>query len=90
MTVLNLTPNSFDYRIGVEKDTKWEVILNSDDKKYSGSGVEAIIAQELDEGWDQREKSILLRLPPLSGLVLKQTKMLKPKLATKGVIKKKK
>lgn len=79
MTVLNLTPNSFDYRIGVEKDTKWEVILNSDDTKYSGSGVQAVISQELEEGWDNRENSIILRLPPLSGLVLKQSKVEKPK-----------
>ncbi|WP_379970063.1 1,4-alpha-glucan branching protein GlgB [Epilithonimonas sp. UC225_85] len=90
MTVLNLTPNTFDYRIGVEKDTSWEVILNSDDAKYSGSGVEAVISQELDEGWDNREKSIILRLPPLSGLVLKQTKIAKPKLSIKDFIKKKK
>lgn len=90
MTVLNLTPNSFDYRIGVEKDTKWEVILNSDDTKYSGSGVDAVISQELDEGWDNRERSIILRLPPLSGLVLKQTKVIKPKSKTKDFIKKKK
>ncbi|MBO6201401.1 MAG: alpha amylase C-terminal domain-containing protein, partial [Chryseobacterium sp.] len=90
MTVLNLAPNSFDYRIGVEEDTKWEVILNSDDTKYSGSGVEAVISQELDEGWDNREKSIILRLPPLSGLVLKQAKIVKPNRTIKEFIKKKK
>ena len=72
MTVLNLTPRSFDYRIGIDKGTEWQVILNSDDGKYSGSGVEAVISQKLDEGWNNRSNSIIIRLPPLAGLVLKQ------------------
>ncbi|RRQ46057.1 1,4-alpha-glucan branching protein GlgB [Chryseobacterium sp. SC28] len=89
MIVLNLTPNTFDYRIGVEKDTKWETILNSDEGKYSGSGVEAVISQQLDEGWDGRENSIIMRLPPLSGVVLNQITH-KPSAEIKKRIKKKK
>ncbi|MFC4162795.1 1,4-alpha-glucan branching protein GlgB [Epilithonimonas zeae] len=77
MTVLNLTPNSFDYRIGVDENTDWKVILNSDEEKYSGSGVEAVISQRLDEGWNNRKNSIIIKLPPLSGLVLKQSKLIK-------------
>lgn len=77
MTVLNLTPRSFDYRIGIDENTDWKIILNSDDEKYSGSGVEAVISQRLDEGWNNRKNSIILRLPPLSGLVLKQSKLIK-------------
>jgi len=77
MTVLNLTPNSFDYRIGVDENTDWKVILNSDEEKYSGSGVEAVISQRLDECWNNRKNSIIIKLPPLSGLVLKQSKLIK-------------
>jgi len=77
MTVLNLTPNSFDYRIGVDENTDWKVVLNSDEEKYSGSGVEAVISQRLDEGWNNRRNSIIIKLPPLSGLVLKQSKLIK-------------
>ncbi|MBN9336444.1 MAG: 1,4-alpha-glucan branching protein GlgB, partial [Chryseobacterium sp.] len=77
MTVLNLTPRSFDYRIGIDENTDWKIILNSDDEKYSGSGLEAVISQRLDEGWNNRKNSIILRLPPLSGLVLKQSKLIK-------------
>ena len=77
MTVLNLTPRSFDYRIGVDEQTDWKVILNSDEGKYSGSGVEAVISQKLDEGWNNRKNSIIIRLPPLSGVVLKQSKLIK-------------
>ena len=77
MTILNLTPNSFDYRIGVDENTEWKVILNSDEEKYSGSGVEATISQRLEEGWNNRQNSIVIKLPPLSGLVLKQSKLIK-------------
>lgn len=77
MTVLNLTPNSFDYRIGIDENTGWKVILNSDEEKYSGSGVEAVISQRLDEGWNNRKNSIIIKLPPLSGLILKQHKVIK-------------
>lgn len=77
MTILNLTPNSFDYRIGVDENTDWKVILNSDEEKYSGSGVEAVISQRLEEGWNNRKNSIIIKLPPLSGLILKQHKVIK-------------
>ncbi|MDN5627779.1 MAG: alpha amylase C-terminal domain-containing protein, partial [Weeksellaceae bacterium] len=66
-----------DYRIGVDEQTDWKVILNSDEGKYSGSGVEAVISQKLDEGWNNRKNSIIIRLPPLSGVVLKQSKLIK-------------
>jgi len=77
MTVLNLTPRSFDYKIGVNEDTSWEIILNSDDEKYGGSGVKAeIVAEESDE-WMHRPNAIILKLPPLAGVVLKQKKIAK-------------
>lgn len=72
MAVLNLTPRTFPYRIGVAEESSWKVILNSDDEKYGGSGVEAKITDEFDEGWMHRPNSILLTLPPLSVVVLKR------------------
>jgi len=74
MVILNLTPNVFDYRIGVNAGSQWEVIFNSDDKKYSGSGVETTIFKEEKKEWMNRPKSIFLKLPPLSGIVLKMKK----------------
>ncbi|RZJ50405.1 MAG: 1,4-alpha-glucan branching protein GlgB [Chryseobacterium sp.] len=74
MVILNLTPNVFDYRIGVNAGTQWEVIFNSDDEKYKGSGVETTIFKEEKEEWMNRPKSIFLKLPPLSGIVLKMKK----------------
>ena len=79
MTVLNLTPRVFDYKIGVNEGTNWEVILNSDDEKYGGSGVKAEIVDEEDDEWMYRPNAIILKLPPLAGVVLKQKPLLKPK-----------
>ena len=80
MTVLNLTPRVFDYKIGVDEGTNWEVILNSDDEKYAGSGVAAEIVDEEDDEWMYRPNAIILKLPPLSGVILKQKKAAKKKV----------
>jgi len=72
MVVLNLTPRLFDYKIGVNEGTNWEVILNSDDTHYGGSGVNATIVDEEDNEWMYRPNNIVLTLPPLAGVVLKQ------------------
>ena len=85
MIVLNLTPRVFEYKIGVNEGTNWEVILNSDDEKYGGSGVKAEIVDEEDDEWMFRPNAIILNLPALSGVVLKQKKIVKrkPKAITK-------
>ena len=79
MIVLNLTPRVFEYKIGVNEGTNWEVILNSDDEKYGGSSVKAEIVDEEDEEWMFRPNAIILNLPALSGVVLKQKAVVKSK-----------
>lgn len=79
MVVLNLTPVVFDYKIGVNENTSWEVIFNSDDEKYAGSGVKAEIISEDTAEWMNRENSITLKLPPLAGVILKMNKKIPPK-----------
>ena len=79
MIVLNLTPRVFEYKIGVNEGTNWEVILNSDDEKYGGSGVKAEIVDEEDDEWMFRPNAIILNLPALSGVVLKQKAVVKSK-----------
>lgn len=80
MVILNLTPNVLEYKIGVYAGTHWEVILNSDDQKYNGSGADADILNEKSEEWMRHPKSITIKLPPLAGIVLKQKKDRKYKL----------
>ncbi|WP_185148753.1 1,4-alpha-glucan branching protein GlgB [Chryseobacterium mulctrae] len=80
MVILNLTPNVLDYKVGVNLGTHWEVVLNSDDEKYNGSGVEANIFREDHDEWMNRPRSISINLPALSGIVLRQRKDKKYKL----------
>jgi 1,4-alpha-glucan branching enzyme len=80
MVVLNLTPRVLDYKIGVNAGTHWEVVFNSDDEKYNGSGVKSNIFKEEDEEYMQYPKSISFNLPPLAGIILKQKKDKKYKL----------
>ncbi len=82
MVVLNLTPRVLDYKIGVDEGTSWEVILNSDDEKYAGSGIKAEVLDEEDDEWMYKPNAIVLKLPALSGVVLRQKK------AKKRIVKK--
>ncbi|MGI9579713.1 1,4-alpha-glucan branching protein GlgB [Chryseobacterium sp. RRHN12] len=80
MVVLNLAPKVLDYKIGIPAGTHWEVILNSDDEKYSGSGVEPEILDEKYEEWRGYTKTMTVKLSPLAGIVLRQKKDKKYKL----------
>jgi len=80
MVALNLAPKVLDYKIGIPAGTHWEVILNSDDEKYSGSGVEPEILEEKYKEWRGYPKSMTVKLPPLAGIILRQKKDKKYKL----------
>ncbi len=72
MVILNLTPRVLDYKIGVDAASRWEIIFNSDDEKYAGSGVEPDIFREDQEEFKGHKKSISIKLPPLAGVVLRR------------------
>lgn len=72
MVILNLTPRVIDYKIGVAAGTHWEVILNSDDEQYAGSGVKADIFNKHYEEYMGHQKSISLNLPPMAGIIFKR------------------
>jgi len=72
MVILNLTPRVIDYKIGVTAGSHWEVVFNSDDEQYAGSGVKADIFDEQREEFMGHQKSISLNLPPLAGIILKR------------------
>jgi 1,4-alpha-glucan branching enzyme len=75
MVVLNLTPRVLDYTIGVPAGSQWNVVFNSDDEKYAGSGVRADIFKEEEEEYKGYQKSISINLPPLSGIVLRKAEI---------------
>ena len=72
MVILNLTPRVLDYKIGVQAGSRWEVVFNSDDEKYAGSGVKPDIFDEQEEVYKGHPKSISIKLSPLSGVILKK------------------
>ncbi|WP_185146600.1 1,4-alpha-glucan branching protein GlgB [Chryseobacterium gleum] len=80
MVILNLAPKVLDYKIGISAGTHWEIVLNSDHEKYSGSGVEPEILGEKYEEWRNYPKTMTVKLPPLAGIVLRQKKDKKYKL----------
>lgn len=74
VVVLNLTPVVREnYRLGVPQEGNWEIIFNSDDLSYFGSGLETSNKKTAPIVWMGQQQSISLKLPPLGGLVLKLT-----------------
>ncbi len=74
IVVGNFTPLLREgYRVGVDLPGTWEVILNSDDVKYwgSGAGTTGGVVVE-DVPLHGRERSLLLDLPPLGVLYLRR------------------
>ena len=70
--VLNLTPTPRPgYRIGVPRGGAWQVVLNSDDTRYWGSGAGSTGTVWSDAApMHGSEHSLLLDLPPLGVLYL--------------------
>ncbi len=73
LIVLNLTPVPRpSWRIGLPAEGKWQIILNSDEQKFYGSGFvkeQVIISEQIF--WHGKQQSGLMNLPPLGGMVLK-------------------
>jgi 1,4-alpha-glucan branching enzyme len=71
VVVMNMTPVPRDnYRIGLPFGGAWNEELNSDDIVFGGSGVTNGYVHAEHIGWQGREYSASLTLPPLGGCVL--------------------
>jgi 1,4-alpha-glucan branching enzyme len=70
--VLNLTPvPRDDYRIGAPRAGRYRLVLSTDDEEFGGSGCSVPELVHTDPvPLHGREQSMLLRLPPLSALIL--------------------
>jgi len=73
LVVCHFTPEvRYNYRISVPGEKKWELIFNSDNSKYGGSDLEIPSEYGVSEkGWQGRDQSVVLTLPPLGGIVLR-------------------
>ena len=63
-----------DFRMGVPEWGVYEELFNSDDERYGGSGVINVGKIKCkDVAWNGHEQSVVVRVPPLGGMVLKRT-----------------
>ena len=73
--VTNFTPVPYvGYRLGVPRPGKYEVVINTDDKKYWGSGYSTgpKQMQASNISWQSQFHSIVLDLPPLATIYVKR------------------
>lgn len=71
--ICNFTPNTYEeFKIGMPFEGTWHEILNSDAVEFGGSGVINTVPAHTSKSESHgREDSIVLRLPPLSVVILK-------------------
>lgn len=75
LVILNMTPVlRRDFRVAVPYEGDWEVIFNSDDEIFYGSGVGFTYRKSEAIGWMNHSNSIAVDLPPLAGIILKRIK----------------
>jgi 1,4-alpha-glucan branching enzyme len=88
--IANLTPVPHEnYRLGMPEKGNYDVIFNSDDKKYFGSDYSDIKKYEAtDISRNGREYSVALTLAPLSVMVLKPSNKKAKKATAKSTAKK--
>lgn len=79
IAVINFTPVVYyDYKIGVPYPGTYEEVLNSDDKKYWGSGqtMENSELVAINEKWHNKNYHINIKVPPLGVTFIKGKEIL--------------
>jgi len=72
VVVCNLTPVVRDnYQIGVPAGGHYEVVLNTDDNRYGGSGIGEATIEAQETPAHGKPYSLALTLPPLATIILK-------------------
>ena len=73
LVIVNATPVvRHGYRIGVPNDGDYEVVLNSDDESFGGSGASsATVHPSENHGAHGHARSVTIDLPPLATLILR-------------------
>ena len=77
IAVSNMTPVPYiAYRLGVPKPGTYQVVLNTDDKEYwgSGYGTGTDVIEASNISWQSQYHSIVLDLPPLATVFIKRKK----------------
>ena len=73
LVICNFTPETRDkYRIGAPFKGKWIIAMNTDHKKYGGSGyLKGKTLKTTNKDYHGQEQSLVLNLPPLAMVALK-------------------
>jgi 1,4-alpha-glucan branching enzyme len=75
IVILNMTPViRHNYRIGLPSAGEWQEVLNSDNIMYWGGGNQNTSIHTESVGWQGKEQSVALTLPPLAAVILKKIK----------------
>ena len=71
MFIINMTPMKWEnYKVGVPKKKKYKLLINSDDVRFGGQGMEVPAEiTSVKESCDYRNYSLTLDLPPYSALI---------------------
>ena len=71
LVVCNFTPVVREaFKIGATIEGDWIEVFNSDDEKYGGGGIKNSVAISTnDSGWDGKEFSLSITVPPLATLI---------------------
>jgi 1,4-alpha-glucan branching enzyme len=71
--LINFDPATYEqFRLGLPRPGKWKEIFNTDAEQFGGSGVtnSGTTYESRHENCDGRKDSVVLRVPPIGGLVL--------------------
>lgn len=87
LILINFDPASYEtYRVGTPREGDWELVFNTDDPTFGGSGFPVVdMASSKPEPWNMRDNSIEIAVPGLAGLVYRRrrTSSYKPPKAAK-------
>ena len=74
LVVLNFTPMSHEaYRIGAPEAGRYELLLNTDDPSFDGTGFEVAAAMATEaEPQHGLPQSLVLRVPPIAAMILRR------------------
>ena len=74
LILINFDPASYEtYRVGTPREGDWELVFNTDDPTYGGSGFPVVdMASSKPEPWNMCDNSIEIAVPGLAGLVYRR------------------
>lgn len=74
LILMNFDPASYEtYRVGTPREGDWELVFNTDDPTFGGSGFPVVdMASSKPEPWNMRDNSIEIAVPGLAGLVYRR------------------